>query len=108
MRIPEIPRAQNIVRTIPNFTTPVQLRCDSCSKVIDTQMIQNVNTEIPFYPDPTYRPPPKPVKISVPKIPESMDTNPELNMNFEENSPFQKGVKLKTYQRPDKSFFHKP
>ena len=32
-----------------------------------------------------------------------MDTDSELNMDFEENSPFQEGVISETYQRPDKS-----
>ena len=31
--------------------------------------------------------------------------NPELNTDFEEECPFQQGVILETYQRPDKSFF---
>ena len=34
-----------------------------------------------------------------------MDINPELNTNFEENSPFQEGVISEMYQMPDKSFF---
>ena len=29
-------------------------------------------------------------------------------MDFEENSPLQEGVISEVYQRPDKSFFHKP
>ena len=64
--------------------------------------------EIPFYPDPTYRSPPKPVRIPMWERPENIDISPELDMNFEENSPFQEGVISKTYQRPDKSFFQEP
>ena len=60
--------------------------------MIDRQMIQTANREIPFYSHPGYRPPPKPVKVSIPKIPGSMDINPELNTDFKENSPFQEGV----------------
>ena len=37
-----------------------------------------------------------------------MDTDPELNANFEENSPFQEGVISETYQRLDKSYFQEP
>ena len=37
-----------------------------------------------------------------------MDINPELNMDFEENSPFQEGVISETYQRQDKYFFQEP
>ena len=34
--------------------------------------------------------------------------NPDINLDFEENSPFQEGVIAKTFQRPDKSFFQDP
>ena len=37
-----------------------------------------------------------------------MDIDSDLNTNFEENPPFQEGVILETYQRPDKSFFPEP
>ena len=40
--------------------------------------------------------------------PENIDINLECNIDFEENSPFQEGVILETYQRPDKSFFQEP
>ena len=62
--------------------------------------------EIPIYPDPVYQPPPKPVKIPVPEILGSLsDIDPEMNTDFEENSPFQEGVISETYQRLDKSYF---
>ena len=67
--------------------------------------------DIPFYPDPPYRPPPKPVRPPVPgssESSESTDINPEININFKQNSPFQEGVILVSYQRPDKSFFQEP
>ena len=34
--------------------------------------------------------------------------NPNINLDFEENSPFQEGVMSKTFQRLDKSFFQYP
>ena len=36
------------------------------------------------------------------------DIDPELNTDFEENSPFQKGVISEMYQSPDKSYFQEP
>ena len=39
---------------------------------------------------------------------ENININPEIYINFEENSPFQEGVISETYQRPDKSFFKEP
>ena len=93
---------------MPSFAMSVQWGDDSHSKVIDRQTIQNVNREIPLYPDPVYRPLPKPVKIPILKITGSTDINPEPNIDFVENSPFQEGVVSETYQRPDKSFFQEP
>ena len=36
------------------------------------------------------------------------DINPNINFDFEENSPFQEGIMLETLQRLDKSFFQEP
>ena len=36
------------------------------------------------------------------------DINPNINFDFEENSPFQEGVTSETFQRLDKSFFQDP
>ena len=40
--------------------------------------------------------------------PENVDICPEINIDFEENSPFQEGVISETFQWPDKSFFQEP
>ena len=60
--------------------------------------------DITFYPDPTYRPPPKLIRIPMSEGPGNIDISPEINIDFEENSPFQEAVISETYQRPDKSF----
>ena len=47
--------------------------------------------DIPFYPDPNNRPQPKTVRTPVPgssQSSESIDINPEINIDFEENYPF--------------------
>ena len=50
--------------------------------------------------------PPKPVELPIPEVPRSLsDFDPEINMDFKENSPFQEGVNSETYQRQDKSYF---
>ena len=77
--------------------------------MIDRNIIQNVGREVPLYPDPVHRPPPKPIKTSIPEIPGSTsDIDTELNTDFEDNSPFQEGVISEKYQRPDKSYFQGP
>ena len=32
----------------------------------------------------------------------------DINMDFEENSPYQEGVISEIYQKPDKSYFQEP
>ena len=64
-------------------------------------------------PGPVYRPPPKPIKQDMTHVQSSQSSNmknvnPNINFDFEENSPFQEGVMSKMFQRPDKSFFQEP
>ena len=84
--------------------------------------INNADTEIThtrplipdvlFHPGLTYRHPLKPIRSNVPGSQESSQSsssveniNPDINLDFEENLPFQEGVISDTFQRPDKSFF---
>ena len=71
--------------------------------------------DAPFHPGPTYKPPPKPIRSNVPRSQESSqisssveNINPYINLDIEENSPFQGGVISKMFQRLDKSFFQDP
>ena len=56
-------------------------------------------TDVPFYPGPTYRPLPKPIRSNVPRSQKKFtkfikykNINPDINLDFKENSPFQEGV----------------
>ena len=71
--------------------------------------------DVSFHPAPTYRPSPKPILSNMPRSQQSSQSsssteniNPDINLDFVENSPFQKGIISETYQRPDKSFFQEP
>ena len=71
--------------------------------------------DVPFHGGPTYRPPPKPIRSDMPRnrdssqsSPSTENINPDINLDFEENSPFQEGIISEVYQRTDKSFFQKP
>ena len=71
--------------------------------------------DVPFHPGPTYRPPPQLIRSNVPRSQESSqrslsedNINPDINLDLEENSPFQEGVISEIIQRPDKSFFQDP
>ena len=59
--------------------------------------------------------PPKPIRSNMPRSQESSQNspsteniNPDINLDFEENSPFQEFVISEVYQRSDKSFFQEP
>ena len=71
--------------------------------------------EVHFHPGPSYRPPPKPIRSNVPRSQESSQSspsieniNPDINLDFEENSPFQEGIISETFQRLDRSLFQEP
>ena len=63
--------------------------------------------DVPFHPGSTYRPPPKPIRSNVPRSQESSQSSPsseytssDINLDFEENSPFLEGVISEAFQRP--------
>ena len=68
--------------------------------------------DVPFHPGPTYRSPPIPIISIVPRSQKSSQSsssveniNPDFNLDFKENSPFQEGVISEMFQRLDKTFF---
>ena len=70
---------------------------------------------VPFHPGPTYRPPPKPIRSKMPRSQENLQSsssidniNADINLDFEENSPFQEGVISETSQRQDKNILSRP
>ena len=88
--------------------------CDSISRTIRIKDIQDTRNAISAYTDPIYRPPPKPTDIPLQVIPRKLtdletDTlDQDINMDFEDNSPYQEGRISKEYQRPNKSYFKEP
>ena len=82
---------------------------NSPSRIVQRKTIHDISREIPTYQDPIYRPPPKPIEIPLQEIPRKItDSDMEIKMDFEENSPYQEGVISEIYQRPDKSYFQEP
>ena len=66
--------------------------------------------DVAFHPGPVYRPPSKPIKQNMTHVQSSQSSNvkninPNINFDFEENSPFKEGVMSEMFQRLDKSFF---
>ena len=66
--------------------------------------------DVPFHPDLLLRPK-QPIKQNITCRQNSQnveDISPNINFDFEENSPFQEGIMSETFQRLDKSFFQNP
>ena len=85
-KTPEVCKIEKKVITHPDFTAPVQSVISISVEAINRRpMIK----DIPFYPDPTYRPPSKPIRIPTSLGPANIDNSQEINTDFEENSLFQ-------------------
>ena len=70
-----------------------------------------INNNIPFMPDVPLHPDPllrAPKQQTIEQNAQEIDPNPNINLDFEENSTFQEGIMSETFQRPDKSFFQNP
>ena len=67
--------------------------------MVKRKMIQDISTEIPTYPYPIYRPPPKPSGKPVQEIPRKLtDLYPDINMDLKKillikKVSFQKHIK---------------
>ena len=82
---------------------------DSNSRMVKRKTIWDISREIPAYPHSMYSPPPKPNEIPLWEIlSKLMDFNTDIKTDLEENSPYQEGIIMETYQRPNRSYSQKP
>ena len=54
------------------------------------------------------RPPPRPPDLEEDRRDLSSGLDNEINIDFEEHSPYQEGIISETYERPDKSYIKEP
>ena len=80
-----------------------------------TCIIQPIGPKIqhrpsPPYHDPYARPSPRPPDVtnSIDNWKDLLETDLDRNVDIEENSPFQEGIILETYERPDRSYVQEP
>ena len=92
------------------MTSPVpEQLITNVTETITRREILSKNREQPFYPDPIYRPFPRPPENLQPNSSENKpNAKPKIDIEFEENSPHQEGIISEFYQRPDKSYFQEP
>ena len=97
--VPESYQLHDKFIPVPNYIIPqTGSKDDSSSRTMKRKTIQDINREIPAYTDPIYRPPPETSEIHLQEIPRKlMDLNTGINMDFEENFPYQEGVILEMY-----------
>ena len=65
---------------------------------------RSINNNNPFMPDVPLHPDPL-LKPSTQQNTNKITYDPNINLDFEENSPFQEGIMSGSFQRLDKSFF---
>ena len=65
---------------------------------------------VPSYPEPYYRPPPRPPDETIIKDSQNnlQNFDPDRRVEFEENSPHQEGIISEIYERPDASLIQDP
>ena len=68
--------------------------------MINREPIQNISRDIPPYPDPIYRPPPRPSRNTT--------TRNTVEIDRFGKFPYQEGSISETYQRLDRTNFQKP
>ena len=91
-----IPRGTKIITGKTNSTQGI-------NNVLD-RLINNNNSfmpDVPLHTDPLLKPPKQ-------QNTHEISHNPNINLDFGENSPFQEGIMSKTFHRLDKSFFQNP
>ena len=88
-----IPRGTKIETWKTNSTQGTNSMCN-----------RSVNNNNPFLPDVLLHPDPL-LQPSALQNTNKTKNSPNINLDFEENSPFQEGVISETFQRLDKSFF---
>ena len=90
-----IPRGTKIETRKTNSTQGTNSACD-----------RSVNNNNPFFPDVALHL--DPLKPSTLQNTNKTKTSSNINLDFEENSPFQEGIISETFQRLDELFFQNP
>ena len=104
----KIPTLQQVTKDSTDFPVPEWLITNE-TETITRKEIQGKNREQPFYPDPIYRPSPRPPEYLQPESPENKSVpKPKIDIEFEENSLHQEGIISVFCQRPNKSYFQQP
>ena len=105
-----INQPSDVTQEIPGRTRIVTEKTNSIHSAnsVSDRLINNNNPfmpDVPLHLDLLLR---TPKQQTIKQDAQEINLNPNINFDFEENSPFQEGIMLEMFQRPDKSFFSKP
>ena len=108
-----IKQPSNVSQEIPGRTKIETRKTNSiCSTKGMNYRLVNSNPfmpDVPFHQDLLLRPPKQqPIKQNVTQNTQEINPYPNVNLDFEENSPFQEGIMSETFQRLHKAFFQNP
>ena len=108
-----INQPSNMSQEIPGRTKIVTGKTNSIHSTdgMNDRLVNNnpFMPDVPFHPDPLFRPPKQqPIKQNTTQNIEEINPNPNIILDFEENSPFQEGIMSETFQRLNKSFLQNP
>ena len=87
--------------------TKIETGKTNSTQGINSMHDRSINNNNPFAPDVLFHPNPL-LKPSTQQTTNKISYDPDINLDFEENSPFQEGIMSETFQREDKSFFQNP
>ena len=99
-----INQPSDVTRGIPGGSKIVTEKTNS-SQGTNSMLDRAVNNGKPFLPDVPLHPDPFHKPSSLQQNINKINQNTNINLDFEDNSPFQEGIISKTIQRPDKSSF---
>ena len=104
-----INQPSDVTQEIPGRTKIVTGKTNSIHSTnsVSDRLINN-NTfmpDVPLHLDLLLR---APKQQTIKQNTQEINPNPNINFDFEENSPFQEGIMSETFQRLDKSFFQNP
>ena len=105
-----INQSSDVTRGIPGGSKIVTGETNSsqgtngtCDRAINSD--KSFLPDVPLHPDLLHKP--SSIQQNASKV-SQINQNASINLDFEENSPFQEGIISETIQRPDKSFFQNP
>ena len=104
-----INQPSDVKQEIPGRTKIVTWKTNSIHST--NSMSDRLINNNPFMPDILLHPDlllRAPKQQTIKQNTQEINPDPNINFDFEENSPFQEGVMSETFQRPDKSFFQNP